>query len=333
MLHSTAPYMTEEPRRIFYFCYRHNEPRGGQKHTYRHVDILNRNGWDAWAFHPGEEFRLTWFRNTTRVVGEREFGTLFRPGIDVLVLPEDLGPAIVNFPGPKVIFNKNVFSGLQAFGPPGGAFFDPYRASDLLAAFTVSTHNQRILQYTYPELPIHAVPVEIDPGIFRFRQLADKAPLVALSPKMPELVLPLYQLLRARGEQGLNRAREFDWVLLREMPEHELTSVLEQALVFITFSVAEGVGRLPLEAMASGCLLLTPRLGPLAPSVAADQDWQPGDLLGAARWLEAVMDAWPNNLAVWSSLVEAGRAAAAEFSLPNQERSVMEAWRRVLAGL
>ncbi len=323
--------MADARHRIFYFCYRHNQPRGGQKHTYRHVDILNRNGWEAWVFHPGEDFRLTWFPNQTRVIGETEFAILFRQGIDILVLPEDLGTDIVNFPGPKIIFNKNVFSGMQALGQPGATFFDPYRASDLLAIFAVSEHNRLLLQFAYPGLSIYTVDVEIDPQTFRSRPLTSKAPMIALSPKTPEFVLPLYHLMRARGEQGLNRARDFEWVVLRDMAEDEVAAVLEQALVFVTFSVAEGAGRLPLEAMASGCLLLTPRLGPLAASLPVDHEWQSGDLLPAAHWLEEVMEAWPEKLTGWNRLVDSGRAAAAQYSLANQERSVLEAWRNIFA--
>lgn len=29
--------------RIFYFCYSHDRPTGGQKQAYHHVDILNRH--------------------------------------------------------------------------------------------------------------------------------------------------------------------------------------------------------------------------------------------------------------------------------------------------
>jgi hypothetical protein len=192
--------MTAERRRIFYFCHRHNHPRGNQKHTYRHVNILNAHGWQAWAFHPGEDFRLTWFANQTAVLSESAFHRTFRPGHDIVVLPEDLGPTIIDFPGPKVIFNKNLFTGMQALGPPDELCFDPYLCSDLLGVFAVSDHNRELLQLAYPHLPVFRVDVEIDTEIFRYRPLAEKAPLIALSPKVPEQVLALYHLARARGE-------------------------------------------------------------------------------------------------------------------------------------
>ncbi len=101
---------------IYYYCYDHNLPSGGQKHTYRHVDILNKNGFDAKVLHTAKNFRLTWFDNTTPVVSYQECVAKMNERRDFLVLPEDLGPRILDFPGRKVIFNKNIFHGFSAFG-------------------------------------------------------------------------------------------------------------------------------------------------------------------------------------------------------------------------
>jgi hypothetical protein len=325
--------MTVERPRIFYFCHRHNHPRGGQKHTYRHVDILNGHGWQAWAFHPGEGFRLTWFANQTAVLSESAFHTAFRPGQDIVVLPEDLGPAIIDFPGPKVIFNKNLFTGMQALGVPDALGFDPYFCSDLLGVFAVSDHNRAHLQLAYPHLRVLRVDVEIDTALFQHRSLADKAPLIALSPKVPEQVLALYHLARARGEQGLNRAKEFSWSFLQGMSEAELAEVLNAALVLVNFSNSEGIGRLPLEAMASGCLMLSCRNGPLATQLPLAEEWPVADLISPIHWLERVMEAWPDNLDPWTPLSERGVQIARQFSPANQAVGVLAAWEKLIEGM
>lgn len=293
---------------------------------------MNAHGWEAWAFHPGEgAFRLTWFPNKTSVLSEGAFRRAFRPGLDIVVLPEDLGPGIVDFPGPKVIFNKNVFTGMQALGPPGALGFDPYLSSDILGAFAVSDHNRAVLQLAYPHLDIHRVDIDIDAQVFRYRPLASKAPLIALSPKNPELVLSLYHLARARGEQGLNRARDFNWVLLEGMEEDEIAEVLNAALVLINFSAAEGVGRFALEALASGCMLLSCRSGPLATQLPLAEEWHPADLVSPLHWLERVMEAWPDSLQVWSPLSEEGVRVAALYSPANQANGVLKAWEGIWA--
>src|SRR3954471_22628081 len=91
--------------RIYYFCYDHNRPTGGQKHTYEHVDILQAAGMEAFAVHREPGLRLTWFENDTPVKPLPEVIADFQSVRDYWVLPEDLGPRITAFPGRKVIFN------------------------------------------------------------------------------------------------------------------------------------------------------------------------------------------------------------------------------------
>src|SRR6266542_5500719 len=100
--------------RIFYFAYDHNRPSGGQKDTYQHVDILNRAGYEAYALHRTKGFRLGWFENSTAIVSDEWFWRRRDEERDIVVLPEDLGPAICSYPGHKVIFNKNLYHGFRA---------------------------------------------------------------------------------------------------------------------------------------------------------------------------------------------------------------------------
>ena len=317
--------------RIFYFCYRHNQPRGGQKHTYRHVDILNRNGIEAYAFHPGEEFRLTWFANETKVITESEFRRRLNPARDIIVLPEDMGTRIVDFPGRKVIFNKNIFTGFQAFGWDADGFFDPYLSSEVLGAFVVSEHNRKHLQLAYPQLLVQKVDVEIDPAIFCYRPLKSKAPLIACSLKAPEVILPLYHILRARAKSGLNCGKAFEWVFLDGLVEQDLARVLSDAVLFVTLSVAEGIGRLSLEAMASGCLLISCKAGPLADIVVVAESFRYGEMSEMVRFIERVMAAFPDELEQWSTLSEQGKQAADFFSPDQQEAGVIRAWEVLLS--
>jgi hypothetical protein len=197
----------------------------------------------------------------------------------------------------------------------------------------VSDHNRALLKLAYPHLPVFQVDVEINTEIFRHRPLAKKAPLIALSPKVPEQVLAHYHLARARGEQGLNRAKEFRWSLLDSMAEAELADVLNAALVLVNFSASEGIGRLPLEAMASGCLLLSCRSGPLATQLPLAQEWPVADLASPLHWLERVMDAWPENLEPWTPLSDRGLKIAKEFSPANQVVGVLGAWEQIVENI
>ncbi|HWX26383.1 MAG TPA: hypothetical protein VNZ53_02970 [Steroidobacteraceae bacterium] len=91
--------------RIFYRAWSHNHPTGGQKQMYRHVDILNSAGFEAYIFHHEDGFRVSWFDNDTRVVGLTAFKSLYRSG-DILVLPEDVGQAIQLMPARDIRFTQ-----------------------------------------------------------------------------------------------------------------------------------------------------------------------------------------------------------------------------------
>ena len=145
--------------RIFYRAWSHNRPTGGQKQMYRHVDILNSAGFEAYIFHHEDGFRVSWFDNDTRVVGLTAFKSLYRPG-DILVLPEDVGQALWSFPGPKVIFNQNIYYGYMALGEASLEQY-PYQDTGLLGIITVSSHNGDNLTYAFPEARVLRLRIEL----------------------------------------------------------------------------------------------------------------------------------------------------------------------------
>ena len=56
--------------RIFFFCPDLSHVLGGVRQTYRHVDVLNANGFDAWIVHRKAGFKVKWFEHHTRVMYE-----------------------------------------------------------------------------------------------------------------------------------------------------------------------------------------------------------------------------------------------------------------------
>jgi len=53
--------------RIYVFCPDLPKPLGGVRMLYRHIDILNSNGFEAYIVHSRPEFRIDWFEHSTRV--------------------------------------------------------------------------------------------------------------------------------------------------------------------------------------------------------------------------------------------------------------------------
>ena len=89
--------------KIIYLCPAIDIPIGGIKVIYKHVDILNQIGYDAYVYHDVNMFRCTWFRNTTRIVYYLDINDH-----DIIVVPETMAHLIFRFKCKKIIFNQNV---------------------------------------------------------------------------------------------------------------------------------------------------------------------------------------------------------------------------------
>src|SRR5215470_3641694 len=72
--------------RIFYECRDLNVPSGGIRRLYRHVEILNKNGFSAYILHLLPSFKPTWFEADVPITYWD--GTLKLDSDDVLVIPE-----------------------------------------------------------------------------------------------------------------------------------------------------------------------------------------------------------------------------------------------------
>ena len=300
-------------------------------HTYRHVDILNRNGLDAYVLHPGNEFRVSWFENGTRVISEEKFRRYFNPAKDFLVVPEDLGPSINSFPGKKIIFNKNVFWGFQALGKLRD-LVDPYLNREVVGAFAVSDHNFQTLKFAYPSLRLDRMFVEISPAVFRFVSWDKKKLKIAVMLKNSPSVLAVLRMLQARSVQQLNRSADCAWVFLEDLTEDQVAKELGESIALLFLSVDEGLGRLPLEAMSCGCLVAGFDAGPIRETVPIAERFEVSNIIGVVSFLEKLIDEFLNASRGYDELIEQGVVCAARYSVERQERQVLKVWASYLAG-
>jgi hypothetical protein len=318
--------------KIFYFCYDHQKPTGGQKSIYRHVDILNKCGYPSFVLHMQKGFRLAWFDNETTVVSLEEFQTLYQPESDFLVLPEDLGEKILDFPGKKIIFNQNCYYGFHCLGFQKPRRY-PYLDSDIKGVFVVSDHNREYLRFAYPALRMHRIYYGIDPNRFTYQPIHKKKKAIACLPaKNPIELSQVYHQLMSRSEQGLNRLREYEWVFIQNNSEKEVVNILRDALLFIFLSREEGFGLLPLEAMASGSLLIAYHSG--APSEFLSKRnsflFEEGDLVAVAKGIEEITSLFRTNIRDLRGMSEKARKTAVQYSLEREQRSVIAAWADVI---
>jgi hypothetical protein len=312
-------------RRIFYHCYDSNQPTGGQKSTYQHVDVLTRYGFEAYVVHSSPGFRLRWFDNNTPTTCWDKVWQTFDPDADILVLPEDLSRAIHQYRGKKVIFNKNLFYGFCALGVPS-TFPDPYTLPDVIGAMVVSEHNRQSLEYAYPRLFVRRVWEHIDSNIFAFRSLATKARQITYIPKALWMISAIYHTLMARSASGFNTCQSLKWVALEGQTETEVARILGDSLIFLFASVTEGLGRAPLEAALSGCVVLACNAGPIPEYLPAPFRMGCADPVDFVRAIEKAVNAQQDAPDVIERHINTSRLAALQFSADAQERSVCSAW-------
>jgi len=319
------------PRKIFYFCYDHQRPRGGQKEMYRHVDLLNENGYRAYIVHTMDGFRLDWFKNNTKVIDWQTFSRLCHSGTDYIVFPEDFGKRISSFTGNKIIFNQNVYYGLYAFGF-GRVDKLPYLDSDVKFVMTVSGHNEKYLKFIFPDLALRRIYYGVDQKRFIYRPITMKKKVISIMPgKSPVDNAFLYQAVSARAKQNLNKLKNYKWQLLDMYSEKKITQIFGESLVFVFLGSYEGCPLSPLEAMLSGALVVAHRGGPQAEYLNDSNSFLVDfrDQLGLIRKVEDIAIKFASKK---EDLIKMSRRAletAREYSLEREKKSVLEFWKEV----
>jgi hypothetical protein len=319
--------------RIFYFAYDHQRPMGGQKSVYRHVDILQAAGFESYVLHFKHGFRLTWFDNDTPVVDGGQFKSRFDPARDFIVLPEDLGKNILSFPGSKkIINNQSVAYGFLCFGLENVAQY-PYLSADVRGIIVKSHNSIERLQFAYPGKKIYRLFAGIDSDKYRFRPLGQKRRLIVAPPDKNQIDLAqVFHTARSRACQNLNPLAEYDWVFIKNMKEAEVCALLQDALALVFLSTFEGFGRLPLEAILCGALVIAYEVPPLTEFLSHTGSFltPPGDICRVVAALEKVAAACEQDPGRLELMQREAMAGAEYFSLARETESVVDTWRQII---
>ena len=320
--------------RIFYFCYDHQRPSGGQKQMYRHIDILNRDGYQAFALHVQKGFRLTWFDNETRVICFDDMKKIYDPLKDLIVLPEDLGEKILSFPGKKIIFNQGAYLGFYCMGLQSPKTY-PYLHSDIRAVIVVSDHNRDYLSFAYPDAKIYRVYNGFESKKYPYRPIDTKRNIISCLPSNnPVDMSQVYHILMSRAHQGINRLRDYKWIFIENMPEQAVARTLGDSLVFIFLSTEEGFGGMPLEAMLSGSLVVAYMGGPLTEYLNSDNSFPSpkGDIMDVVKNIEKVVALFDDENNALSQVSQKAMETASRYSMEREKESVLETWKVIIGG-
>lgn len=320
--------------RIFYYCCDHQRPSGGQKTIYRHVDILNHNGREAYVVHKAEGYSLAWFPHNTKIICLRELRRILNLANDVVVVPEDMGHLINGVPGQKVICNQSCYYGFAAFGFEKPQPY-PYLRTDVKGVMTVSDHNQRYLALAFPNLKIRRIWYSVDASVFVASDIRRKKKRIACLPSKNTMdLLQVYHVVQARAAQGLNRLGEYEWVFIENKTEREVAEILRDSLIFIFLNTREGFGILPVEAMLCGNIVLGYRGGPLIEYLRPGNSYasETEDIVSVVRNLEQVTTLFLEEPERLRAVSEAACQTAREYSYEREEKSVLDFWEEILGG-
>lgn len=319
---------------ILYFSYDSNQPSGGQRDGYRHVDILRSVGQEALILHQHSGFRISWFDNVTPTVDFARYWANFYSRKHILVLPEDLGNMIDLFPDvPTVIHNKNAFYGWRALAKRITAVPDPYLEDRVVGILTVSEHHRDLLEFAYPSQLVRLVYPSVDMHLFAPIRLGTKKPQICYPAKAELHIIALQQILSARAAQGLNQLPAFDFVPLRGLSELGAAKVITESLILVSLNIEEGLAKVLIEAQAAGTLTITYECAPFDEVVSSEFRVNVNALIDIAVKIEAITDAFlkGDQLDAYQAAADVAVRDMQRFSPDNEKQALLAAWSDVLA--
>ena len=317
---------------IFYMCYDHQIPTGGQKQMYRHVDILNANGFTAYAVHRDEKFRLKWFENNTKVKSLDEVGIIFDENNDFIVLPEDNYLGFIRLPGKKIIFNQGIFSSFKYFNYNLDAV-KCYINDDIKYIMTVSQHNYDYFNFILPNKKIRRIYNAVDDNTFEFKKILDKKKEILILPNKSKLDLKfIFHSLQIRSFQKLNIIQKFSWKFFNNLNAKDAAKALSDALIIIFPNTFEGFTLTLLEAMLSGTIVISFKGGPNLEFLNKNNSFliDAYNHLEFIKRIEKTIDLFENNcFDELEFITKNAFLSASQFSLQKEKESILSFWDEV----
>lgn len=236
-----------------------NNASGGIKILYRHVDVLNNNGYKASILHQNKGFRCTWFSNNTKI---KYLSDVQIKDNDFLVIPEIFGPNIyslsklpqISQKAKKVIFNQNcryTFLGQNLESVISPEFTLPYsNNNEYVATMVVSDDSTEYIKSIFPEQEVYRIHNAINVDTFTYKEA--QSPQICFMPrKHAEDALQVLGILNLRG-----LLKNIDVIAIDNMKEKQVAEAMKNSMFFLSFGYPEGCPLPPAEAMACGCVVI-----------------------------------------------------------------------------
>lgn len=291
---------------------------GAVKQAYRHVDVLNQLGIDAYVATDSE---CKWFENTTKTIPvsavELTADDFLVFGETVRDIPQVKGADRCG----KVILCHNEYDYQSGF--EGNLFVIRKKYTDAAAILCASENAKKNLQFMFPAS-----------NVMRVRPSFDRKPLFYNGKKEPFVSLFLSSKKNKVGDivsvTGLRWIPE-GWKLwpMENIPESQVVNTMGRSALFISLNEHSGFGLAMAEAMACGCVVVgyTGLAGSefLRPGISFPI--QNGDFLEMANKLVELF------VIPMPEIVEIGHKAStfirSEYSTAKEVESVNNAWSKI----
>jgi glycosyltransferase involved in cell wall biosynthesis len=322
-----------KPHIYYYLRELTNIPTGGVKAIFRHVEILNQQGFNAFVLTDKKWFgvkRPTWFSAESVPVKQVNLSRFKLNDEDFVVFPELYGPDTAQkiVGGKKIIFNQNAYYTFR-----GGYDFDvthlttPYLDRSVKAVMVVSEDSADYIHYVFPQVKIFRVHIGIDDKLFYYSPQKKKQ--IAFMPrKSRQDILQVVNILKQRGV-----LKNYTVVPIENVPELKLLEILRESLFFLSSGYFEGWPAPPAEAMACGCITIGYHGWGARESLRSEWSYpiEEGDIIGFAKTLEQAILEYEAN----PSFLDVKRQKASAFILENysvdrEKRDVLSIWSELL---
>ncbi len=348
--------MEDSERRILYLCYYSGVPTGGIKKVYEHVDYLVGMGLNAYVVHNEAEYRYDWYQRASGIpilymdavdnpliqIDAEGKRTAFPPfsQYDILVVPEPWAYKTYAYIEYHqlfgVVFNQNAyytFRELHHSIQPFAASREesrviPYLSPQNLGTLVVSQENKEYLTFAFPQMQCAVIRLSCNQKRFYF-DAKNKKKQIAYMPRKCKLdALQVVEILRVRDQ-----LQDWEFVPIDNQPEEEVAKIMRESALFMSFSHREGFGLPPMEAMASGCIVIGYH-GQAGKEFLKEPYGYPiteGDLKTFIETVERVAHTWETQPE--KSLQQAKSAADfihSRYTQQNEKEDLHLAWQQIL---
>jgi hypothetical protein len=301
-------------RIIFLNPFAQTEITGGIKTAHRHAELLGEMGFDAYVYQP--EGPPSWFESKAKLIKTRNFAT--EPG-DVLVFPEVLSGMLAELAAARLAVKKILFCQAQFYtlfnAVPPARYVDLGFERVACQSAIAKGFLERVLHLS----DVAIIPCYIDPDLFHVRPKSRQIALIPKKlPREAAVIQSLFSLKYPHLKSG--------WAIVDKKSERETAEIFGTSSVVLSLPFLESFGLVPLEAMASGAIVVGfTGYGGKEYATPENGFWfAPDHMEEVADALAYVLDGLERRDPKLARMLEAGAATAARYSKERTRASLRE---------